>query len=383
MTKVFVSGIFNILHAGHIQFLNDAKKLGDTLVVAVPSEQTLWDLYKRKSSFSDAEKKLLLEALKPVDKVIITTGDEKGLEFRKAFIAEKPDILAVTTDDIYGEQKQKLCAKQKAKYIVLEKSLPPLNSAERYETSSKIERFIKAPTWVPLRVDFAGGWLDVPKNAAFGNYIVNCAVSPMVSAKNWVYRKSAGMGGSAAWSILTKEDAVKAELALGVGWQDPAVITETGACVWKTGKIPELDFKNTGAFLRGRMAIYDTQCTHDTPKMAKLKRNFKKIAQAAEVARKGVLSQNLRTLSRGILFSYSQQLDEGMRPLPKIKKAMAWKYCGGGHGGYALYLFKNESDRQAALQKEERLHPIEPYCRSFAEDESHAAQNAHFKKEGK
>ncbi|MGN1310082.1 MAG: adenylyltransferase/cytidyltransferase family protein, partial [Akkermansia sp.] len=34
MTKVFVSGSFNVLHAGHMQFLRDAKSLGDYLIVS-------------------------------------------------------------------------------------------------------------------------------------------------------------------------------------------------------------------------------------------------------------------------------------------------------------------------------------------------------------
>jgi hypothetical protein len=36
---------------------------------------------------------------------------------------------------------------------------------------------------------------------------------------------------------------VQSELDLGVGWQDPAVIRETGLCVWHSGPAPVLDFK--------------------------------------------------------------------------------------------------------------------------------------------
>ena len=81
---------------------------------------------------------------------------------------------------------------------------------------------------VPLRVDFAGGWLDVPRYARKGSYVVNCAITPMVSLCEWPYEKRSGLGGSGAWAMLEGRDPVASELALGVGWQDPAVIAETG-----------------------------------------------------------------------------------------------------------------------------------------------------------
>ena len=48
--KVFVSGTYDILHAGHIQFFKEAKALGGFLIVSFCSSKNL-ELYKgRKSS---------------------------------------------------------------------------------------------------------------------------------------------------------------------------------------------------------------------------------------------------------------------------------------------------------------------------------------------
>ena len=55
-----------------------------------------------------------------------------------------------------------------------------------------------APTDAPMRVDLAGGWLDVPKHSRTNGFIVNCAISPKVSLTNWSYEKQSGLGGSAA-----------------------------------------------------------------------------------------------------------------------------------------------------------------------------------------
>lgn len=365
MKKVFVSGAFNVLHAGHLQFFRDARALGDCLIVSFPPADLLWKLYDRKSMLADDDKFALLSALDMVDDVVFSTDEDVELSFRSAFHALKPDILAVTTDDQYMDAKRRLCEAEGAQFVVLGKN-PPKGRAT---TSTEVVDRIKAPNHVPLRVDFAGGWLDVPENAIPGEYIVNCSISPTVSLKEWLYRKGAGLGGSGAWSVLNGWDPVHSELGLGVGWQDPAVIAETGACVWLSGQSPVLEFKNTGEFLRGRMAVFDTRIKHDTPGLAGLQRNFRKIAKAGRVARMGVMQQDITVLAVAVQFSYQLQLDEGQAPLGNIGDSLAFKYCGGGHGGYAVYLYETEADRAAALAACEDLYPVEPYCRTFGKDE--------------
>lgn len=365
MKKVFVSGSFNILHAGHIQFFKDARALGDYLIVSYPPADLLWKLYEKKSVLEDGDKFSVLTSLEMVDEVILSTDEDAELSFRTAFMKVKPDVLAVTTDDLYKEAKRRLCEEVGCEFVVMEKTAP----VGRVTSSSEVVSRIKAPVHVPLRVDFAGGWLDVPENAIPGEYVVNCSISPTVSLKEWNYRQGAGLGGSGGWSVLNGWNPVSSELGLGVGWQDPAVIAETGACVWCSGAMPVLEFKNTGEFLRGRMAVYDTCIKHDTPGLASLERNFSKIAKAARVARLGVQEQDVNVLAVGVKLSYELQLEEGMEPLPKVGEALACKYCGGGHGGYALYLYETPQLRADALAECEYLYPIEPYCRTFGKDE--------------
>jgi cytidyltransferase-like protein len=124
MKKVFVSGCFDILHGGHIEFFNQAKALGDYLVVCFAGDSSLEFHKHKKPSIPELHKKKILESLRMVDEVVI--GDyleELGLDFKQHFLKIRPDILAVTEDDKYGEQKIKLCKEIGAKYIVLPKSL--------------------------------------------------------------------------------------------------------------------------------------------------------------------------------------------------------------------------------------------------------------------
>lgn len=124
MKKVFVSGAFNVLHAGHIQFFNEARALGDYLIVSFPPADLLWTLYDRKSMLEDDDKQALLESLSMVDEVVLSTDEDVELSFRSIFTALKPDILAVTEDDQYKEAKSRLCNETGAQFIILKKTLP-------------------------------------------------------------------------------------------------------------------------------------------------------------------------------------------------------------------------------------------------------------------
>ena len=81
-----------------------------------------------------------------------------------------------------------------------------------------------------VRVDFGGGWLDVPRFARECLYCKLRGVSPTVSLQDWQYEKRSGLGGSGAWA-LSNGKSVHSELNLGVSWQDPAIITDKTLCL--------------------------------------------------------------------------------------------------------------------------------------------------------
>jgi hypothetical protein len=190
---------------------------------------------------------------------------------------------------------------------------------------------------IPLRVDLAGGWLDVPKLSKKDAYVVNCAISPLVSLDNWNYEVGGGLGGSAAYAILQNKDGVESELANGVGWQDPAVIQETGLCVWRSGHYPELVLYGDHRMLDGKMQLYWTGRRHTTVDLVDLPRNYDLIIEASHLAFIGCFANNYESILEAVQLTYEVQLEEGMAPLPDFGEK-AKKYCGSGFGGYALYL---------------------------------------------
>lgn len=356
---VFVSGRYDLVHAGHLQFFREARALGGRLVVCFASERVAWLQKDRRSSLPDEHKRRLLQSLRMVDEVVMGTGETPGLDFEEPFLLARPHILAVTVDDQYADLKRQLCRRVGAEYVVLPKTPPecePISTRERVKT-------MQAPEEVPLRVDFAGGWLDVPRLARPGAFVVNCAVSPLVSLQRWPYRRSTGLGGNAAWALLNGQASVGAELGLGMGWQDAAVIRETGLCVWRSGPSPALEFKRSGDFLSGRMALLWTDPQPGSPGLASSGRDYALIQQAGERAAQAVATGSLTGLAEAMDLSLAAQVREGMPALPEIPHALARKYCGGGWGGYALCLFANSTHRDAALV-DPRMTAIEPYLDS-------------------
>ncbi len=75
-TIVFTNGVFDILHAGHVHFLRQAKELGDVLVVGVNTDRGAQRLKGKSRPINSARDRLaLVAALDPVDHVILFDED--------------------------------------------------------------------------------------------------------------------------------------------------------------------------------------------------------------------------------------------------------------------------------------------------------------------
>lgn len=92
---VATSGGFDPIHAGHIRYFHDARKLGDELVVILNNDN--W-LYKKKGYIfmNERERKEIIKAIKYVDHVVITNHppDPKDMSVTKELKELKPDIFA-------------------------------------------------------------------------------------------------------------------------------------------------------------------------------------------------------------------------------------------------------------------------------------------------
>jgi D-beta-D-heptose 7-phosphate kinase / D-beta-D-heptose 1-phosphate adenosyltransferase len=88
-TIVFTNGVFDILHAGHVQFLRQAKDLGDVLIVGINSDSSTRRLKgERRPINSERDRMALVAALDPVDYVVLFEEDTPI----KLIHALRPDI---------------------------------------------------------------------------------------------------------------------------------------------------------------------------------------------------------------------------------------------------------------------------------------------------
>jgi cytidyltransferase-like protein len=97
---VLAGGVFDIIHPGHINTLNDAKRLGDVLVVVVATDKTAVKMKKRRPLHSAQLRQELVSSLSMVDLCII--GDEEDI-FRTVDLV-KPQIIALGYDQTHQEK---------------------------------------------------------------------------------------------------------------------------------------------------------------------------------------------------------------------------------------------------------------------------------------
>lgn len=98
MVKVMASGVFDIVHTGHISYLQQAKALGDELIVVVACDETV---RKNKHEPITPEKMRvhIVESLKPVDKAILGRGGDIFGVVKEI----SPDIIVLGFDQTFRE----------------------------------------------------------------------------------------------------------------------------------------------------------------------------------------------------------------------------------------------------------------------------------------
>jgi D-beta-D-heptose 7-phosphate kinase/D-beta-D-heptose 1-phosphate adenosyltransferase len=94
-TIVFTNGVFDLLHVGHLRYLQHARGLGDALIVGVNSDRSVRAIKEPgRPITSEAERAEVLEALACVDGVVIFDEDTP----RDLIAAIQPDVLVKGAD---------------------------------------------------------------------------------------------------------------------------------------------------------------------------------------------------------------------------------------------------------------------------------------------
>ncbi len=156
--KVFVSGCYDLLHSGHVEFFRQASQYGD-LYVGIGSDKTILHYKNHKPVYSEKERLFMVKSIRYVKDAYINAGSGI-LDFVPTLDIVQPDILVVNSDG-GNEDKRRLCEERGMEYVVLERD-PHEGLEARSSTELK-----KSPCQLPTRLDLAGTWIDQPYVSCF------------------------------------------------------------------------------------------------------------------------------------------------------------------------------------------------------------------------
>ena len=153
MKKVFVSGCYDLLHSGHVEFFRQASQYGD-LYVGIGSDQTILGYKHHKTFYPEQERLFMVKSIKYVKDAYINAGDGI-MDFVPTIDIVKPDIFVVNADGS-SETKRQFCEERGIEYVVLQRT-PADGLTARSSTDIK-----DSTCQLPTRLDLAGTWIDQP-----------------------------------------------------------------------------------------------------------------------------------------------------------------------------------------------------------------------------
>jgi cytidyltransferase-like protein len=360
--KVFVSGCFDILHSGHIAFLQEASQFGD-LYVGLGSDRTVSDLKGRMTVNSEEERLYMIAALSCVHQVKINRGSGI-LDFLDDMKDLNPDIFVVNEDG-HTHEKEKICQDLGIEYKVLRR-VPHANLPVRSTTSMRKE------TPIPYRIDLAGTWIDQPYVSKYHpGWAITASIEPTIE-----FNERSGMATSTRkkaielWNdTLPMENPEKMAKVLfrydndpgtkdvsgsqdSIGITIPGVnrfyydkenywpskfetITDMAVIKWLEERLYMVTLWPRPA---GFVVLEDTRITVE---------NVKKLNEGAEMAWDGLKSKNISLFTKGFTASFNAQVT--MFPKMMNSKiadiidsyrdtALSWKLSGAGGGGYLILI---------------------------------------------
>lgn len=161
--KVFVSGCYDLLHSGHVEFFKQASQYGD-LYVGIGSDATYLEYKHRKPMFPQDERLFMVQSIRYVKEACINEGSGV-IDFIPSLDKFQPDIFVVNKEG-GSEEKRAICAERGIEYVELDRT-PHEGLQARSSTSLKAELSKGSESkdetvGIPTRLDLAGTWIDQP-----------------------------------------------------------------------------------------------------------------------------------------------------------------------------------------------------------------------------
>ena len=161
--KVFVSGCYDLLHSGHVEFFKQASQYGD-LYVGIGSDATYLEYKHRKPMFPQEERLFMVQSVRYVKQAYINEGSGV-IDFLPTLDIVQPDVFVVNAEG-GSDEKRQLCKERGIEYIELQRTpaegLQARSSSSLKAALSKGAESGAQSSGIPTRLDLAGTWIDQP-----------------------------------------------------------------------------------------------------------------------------------------------------------------------------------------------------------------------------
>jgi len=359
--KVFVTGCFDMLHSGHVAFLQEAATYGD-VYVGLGSDANVYNLKGRYPVNSQAERKYMLEALSCVKECRINSG-WGIMDFENELALIKPDIFIVNEDG-NSPAKEELANKYGFKYLIL-KRIPHDNLPVRSTTSLKTE------CTIPYRIDLAGGWLDQPfVSGCYPGSVLTISIEPTLEFNErsgmatstrrkaielWTNDIPGGNKEQHAKILFSYENPPGTEIIAGsqdaIGIVMPGLNKLDYNCSYWPEKITSVHDEDILSWIENHLYMITLEPRDPDYNVLNekvvTKEYAEKLSFAAENCWEAIISKNLTSFGRYFKESFEAQtcifphmINNDIRKIiQKYKdKAIGWKLSGAGGGGYLILI---------------------------------------------
>ena len=174
--KVFVSGCYDLLHSGHVEFFRQAAEYGD-LYVGIGSDKTIEGYKHHKTVYSEQERLFMVKSIRYVKDAYINAGSGV-MDFVPTLDIVKPDVFVVNSDG-GSEEKRRCCQERGIEYVELQRD-PHEGLTARSSTDLK-----KTESQIPTRLDLACTWIDQPYVSQFApGWAITISLEPTFEVRD-------------------------------------------------------------------------------------------------------------------------------------------------------------------------------------------------------
>ena len=381
MKKVFVSGCYDLLHSGHVEFFRQAAEYGD-LYVGIGSDATYLGYKHRHTVYPEQERLFMVKSIRYVKDAYINAGSGV-MDFVPTLDIVHPDIFVVNTDGA-SEEKERVCKERGIQYVVLQRT-PQEGLQARSSTDLKA-----ATCQLPTRLDLAGTWIDQPYVSCHGaGWALTISLEPTfeirercglsTSTRNviksiWPYRLPDMQPEMLARLVFCFENHPEREDGIISGAQDSIGICVPGLCrhyynghFWPE-RIESCEDEEILDWLESHLCMIPLTPRHSGCSVVAGKDitpvKVQALASAADACWQAIMQRDLNGFAAAYRASFEAQVamfpgmvhpalpdgstyndvQDAIAQWSIVPEVLAWKMPGAGGGGYLALVVKNSND---------------------------------------